>query len=360
MNDTHSDRASRPLISIIAPAYNEEAILEENTLELLRYFDSTSDTYDWELIIVNDGSADRTLEVARSLAERDDRIRVESHNGNRGAGEALKTGIAATRGDYVATIDIDLSYSPDHIERMITELREKDATIVLASPYMEGGRLTSVPALRRVLSVWANRFLKLFARGNLSTITSMVRAYDGPYIRSLALRSTGLDLMPETVYKTMILRGRIEQVPAHLDWSAQVAAGVGRRSSMQLARQILRTILAGFLFRPFMFFMLPGMLLLGFSLWVNFWMFIHFIDAYNSPELVETAGRMSAAVALAYDQYPHTFVVGLLSLMLAIQLLSLGILALQSKSYFEEVFHLGASIRQDLRSRTSPGDGDQL
>lgn len=342
--------SSKPLISVVAPAYNEDSILEENTLVLLSYFDSLSEEFDWELVIVNDGSADRTREVADALAQRDARIHVRNHNGNRGAGEAIKTGIAASRGDYVATIDIDLSYSPDHIERMIRELIEKDATVVLASPYMEGGQLTSVPPLRRVLSVWANRFLKIFARGNLSTITSMVRAYNGPFIRSLPLRSTSLDIMPETVYKTMILRGRIEQIPAHLDWSAQVASGVGRRSSMQILRQIINTVLAGFLFRPFMFFVLPGMLLLGFALWVNTWMVIHFIEAYKSPELAESVGRISEAVAVAYSQYPHTFIVGLLSLMLAIQLMSLGILALQSKSYFEEIFHLGATLRRDLNS----------
>ena len=176
----------------------------------------------------------------------------------------------------------------------------------------------------------------------------MVRAYDGEYIRSLALRSTSLDILPETVYKTMILRGRIEQVPAHLDWSAQVAAGVHRRSSMRILRQIISTVLAGFLFRPFMFFVVPGLLLLSFALWVNAWMFIHFVEAYQSLQLADSVGRASEAVALAYSQYPHTFIVGLLALMLAIQLLSLGILALQSKSYFEEVFHLGSSIRKDL------------
>ncbi|MEO1245964.1 MAG: glycosyltransferase [Pseudomonadota bacterium] len=354
MNET-----PKPLVSVVAPAYNEAGILEKNTRIVLEYFDSLADKYDWELIIVNDGSADDTRKIAESLAAEDPRIRFENHHSNRGAGEALKTGIAATRGDYVVTIDIDLSYSEDHIGRMVEELREHDATLVLASPYMKGGKLSAVPRLREVLSIWANRFLKIFARGNLSTITSMVRAYDGKFVRALALRSTGLDIMPETVYKTMILRGRIEQIPAHLDWSAQVAEGVQRRSSMQIARQIVRTVLAGFLFRPFMFFVVPGLLLLAFSAWVNIWMLIHFFDAFGDPAIVGSPGRASLAVAMAYQEHPHTFIVGLLSLMLAVQLVSLGILALQSKSYFEEVFHLGASIRNDLAD-ASPTDVKDL
>jgi len=340
----------KPLISVVAPVFNEAAILKKNVNEILAYFDENSSAFRWELIIVNDGSVDRTSEIADSLQRQDKRIFTTHHRGNRGVGEAIKTGVELSRGEYVVTIDIDLSYSPDHIGTMIQELINTDSNLVLASPYMEGGALTNVPRFRRVLSIWANRFLKLLAHGDISTITSMVRAYDGPYIRSLALRATGLGVLPETVYKTMILRGRIAQIPAHLDWSAQVSEGVARRSSMQVLRQIISTLMAGFLFRPFMFFVLPGLVLFVFASWVNTWMFIHFIGAYNDPSIVDSADRISAAVAFAYQQYPHTFIVGLLAMMLAIQLLSLGILALQSKNYFEEIFHLGASLRRDIES----------
>jgi hypothetical protein len=228
---------------------------------------------------------------------------------------------------------------------------------VLASPYMEGGALTNVPWLRRVMSVWANRFLRAISHhGRLSTITSMVRAYEGDYIRALTLRSTGLGIMPETVYKTMIVRGRIEQIPAHLDWSAQVSRGIKRRSSMRIARQIISTMLAGFIFRPFMFFVFPGLVLLVFAAWVNFWMVVHFLDALNDPAVAESTGRISVAVAVAYREYPHTFIVGLLSLMLAIQLISLGILALQSKNYFEEIFYLGSTLRREAAERRQGDD----
>ena len=147
-NDQKNNRPTKPLISVVAPAFNEAGILEKNALEVLHYFDSLSAEFDWELVIVNDGSGDNTGEIATSLAQRDQRVRVHNHKGNRGVGEALKTGIAATRGDYVVTIDIDLSYSCDHIDRMVRELRDRDATIVLASPYMDGGQLTNVPKLR--------------------------------------------------------------------------------------------------------------------------------------------------------------------------------------------------------------------
>ena len=100
------------------------------------------------------------------------------------------------------------------------------AEIVLASPYMAGGRASSVPWIRKMLSRWGNRFLALTARGvnpagNISTLTGMVRAYDARFVRSLNLKSTGMEINTEIIYKGMILNARIEEVPAHLDWSTR-------------------------------------------------------------------------------------------------------------------------------------------
>jgi glycosyltransferase involved in cell wall biosynthesis len=337
---------ARPLVTIVLPAFNEAALLEDNMDVLQAWLAQHTSEYRWEVIVVNDGSRDDTGRIAHGLRQRYPNLRVIDHPSNFGLGQAFKTAFAASRGDYVVTMDIDLSYGPEHIGALLAQIRRGRARLVLASPYMRGGQITNVPWLRRFMSVWANRFLAYFARGNLSTITCMTRAYEGAFIRSLVLRSTGMDVMPETVYKAMILRARIDQIPAHLDWSRQIAAGPRRRSSMRILRHILATTISGFIFRPFMFFVLPGLVLLAFGAWVSFWMVVHFLDAYAAIGPGTVDDRISAAVAQAYQQYPHTFIVGLLAVMLAVQLLSLGILALQSKSYFEEVFHLGSAQRR--------------
>jgi glycosyltransferase involved in cell wall biosynthesis len=341
---------SRPLVTVVLPAFNEGAILEANMRVLQDYLAAHAQEFRWEVILVNDGSSDATGTIADALRGRYSNLQVVHHPGNFGLGQAFKTAFARSRGDYVVTLDIDLSYEPEHIGEMLARLRATRAKLVLASPYMKGGRISNVPWLRRTFSIWANRFLSFFAHGNLSTLTCMVRAYDGPYVRALVLRSTGMDVMPETIYKSMILRARIEQVPAHLDWSRQIAVGKARRSSMRILRQIFATVLSGFIFRPFMFFVLPGLVLLAFALWVNFWMVVHFFNAYAAIAPGTVPDRVSAAVAQAYQAYPHTFIVGLLALMLAIQLISLGILALQSKSYFEEIFHLGQNVKRSVEN----------
>ena len=94
-----------------------------------------------------------------------------------------------------------------------------------------------------------------------------------------------------------------------------------------------------------MFFLIPGFALLLFAVYVSTWMLIHFFTAYRDlAQYTWFLDRSSAAVAVAYSQFPHTFIVAGLASMLAIQLISLGVLALQSKSYFEEIFSLNTAI----------------
>jgi hypothetical protein len=245
---------------------------------------------------------------------------------------------------------MDLSYSPEHIGLLLDKIRTSRAKIVLASPYMEGGRVSNVPWLRRTLSVWANRFLSASVKGNFSTLTAMVRVYDGRFLRSLNLRAMGMDVMPEILYKARVLGARVEEIPAHLDWGVLEAKKTRRRSSMRIVRHTASTIISGFLFRPVMYFILPGLLLLMFALYVNGWMLIHFSRAFERlTQYPDFFTRASAAVSAAYTFSPHTFIIGILALMLAIQLISLGILALQSKSYFEEIFHLASGVYRSLR-----------
>lgn len=335
----------KPLVSVVLPAFNEASILHDHLIILCKYLETEQTRYDWELVIVNDGSSDETGRIAEEFAAGRDNVTVLHHQINYGLGQALKYGMSGTKGDYIVTMDIDLSYSPDHICRLVESLQQSRAKLVLASPYMKGGEISNVPWLRKILSIGANKFLSMVAHGRLSTITCMVRGYDGEFGRQLILRATGMEIMPETVYKSMILRAGIQQIPAHLDWGLQVKQQ-GRQSSMRIIRHMLSTVLSGFVFRPFMFFIVPGLLLLGFSAWVNVWMVIHFFDALQVVPPDAGTDNISWAVAKAYQDYPHTFIVGLLSLMVAVQLISLGILALQSKSYFEEVFYLGSAIEK--------------
>lgn len=343
-------RHERPLVSIVLPAYEEAAILRDHVVVLLEYLKTLEPRFRFEIIVVNDGSCDQTGAIAAQLATEFHGIRVFHHPRNFGLGQALKTGFAQCRGMYVVVLDIDLSYGPEHVGLLLDRITKTGARLVLASPYMRGGRVSDVPWLRVVFSRVANWFLARSSGEQISTMTCMVRAIDGRFLRSLHLRSTGMDVMPEMIHKAKLLRASIEEVPAELNWERQNRVGTRRRSSLRIVRQIIGTTASGFILRPFTFLLVPGLLLLAFAGYVNAWMVIHFVDAYvelgASPE---TARNLSAAVALAYTRFPHTFIVGLLSLMLSIQLIGMAMLSLQNKKYFDELFHLGSTLLRERR-----------
>ena len=337
--------ATRPLVSLVVPAFNEAAIVEHNLARLCTYMQSLESRFRWEVVVINDGSTDATGDLADEFAKTHANVRVFHHITNFGLGQAFKFAFNRCRGEYVITLDADLSYSPDHIAQLLQKIQQTRAKIVVASPYMEGGKISDVPWLRRVFSVAANRFLARAANGELSTLTSMVRVYDGRFLRSLNLRAQGMEIMPEIIYKAKLLGARIEEIPAHLDWSELRARVTSRRSSMRLWRHTVSIILSGFLFRPVMFFILPGLAMLLFALYVNGWTVAHFIAHFQAlSQYPDFFGRASAAVSAAYAESPHTFIIGISALMLSIQLVGLGILALQNKNYFEEMFHLASTI----------------
>ncbi len=354
----------RSFISVVAPAYNEAAILEQNLGILYQYLEQLEQEYRWEIILVNDGSKDNTGEIADSFAQTHANVRVIHHVVNSGLGQALRTGFEQAHGEFIVTLDIDLSYAPEHIAMLLAKITRGGADVVLTSPYMTGGKVSNVPWLRLGLSVWANRFLSTAARRNVSTLTGMVRAYRTSFVRSLNLKSYGMEINPEVIHKGLILGAKIEEIPAHLNWrTQQVSRQVNqnrpkvnrRKSSMKILRHTWDVFYFGFVFRPVMFFIIPSLLFFLLASYSGFWAFVHVWTNYQHMAQSQLSTDPTEAVAAAFQQAPHTFILGGMFLMLAIQLFSLGILSMQSKRYFEEVFYLGSAIYKASRSEQKLG-----
>ncbi|MCI0677548.1 MAG: glycosyltransferase family 2 protein [Actinobacteria bacterium] len=336
----------RPLLSVVLPAYNEEALIAETLRLVCGHLRTLERRYDWEVLVVDDGSKDDTSSIVADFAIKEPRVRLLRHVTNFNLGQALRYAFNRARGDFVITLDSDLSYGPDHIELLADTIIETRAKIVIASPYIEGGKVTAVPKLREIMSRMANKLLALTAKGSLTTITGMVRAYDRRFLLGLDLKATDFEINTEIIYKAQLLRALIVEVPAHLDWSRQQAVGSRRTSSIRVARAIASQAFSSFLFRPFMYFIVPGLVILVLSLYSLGWAVYHSLRFWATPEVTD----FSDAVLDAFELSPHSFLVGGISLVVAIQLISLGILSAQQKRYFDELFHLGtAAYREQLR-----------
>jgi glycosyltransferase involved in cell wall biosynthesis len=335
------------LVSIVCPAYNEEAIIEKNIRLIRDCLEVNLDKkFEWEILIINDGSKDKTGEIAEKLVVEDKRIRVIHHMINLNLGIALKSGFYYAKGDYIIVLDIDLSYDTCHINDLLDKIHSTKADIVVASPYMKGGKVTNVPFTRKILSKWVNRFMRMAAQEKYYTFTGMVRAYKSSFIKKLNLKTKDYEINPEVMYKAMILRAQIIEIPAHLDWSLQNKAGKNRKSSIKVAKGILSGLMSAFIFRPYVFYMGMGISLLLISIYIIVWIFINTFNYYPEiqidPQFIDD--RFSLAIGHVFDERPHAFFVGGIILIAAIQFLSMGFLSLQNKRYFEEIFHITTNI----------------
>lgn len=117
------EKQKRPLISVVVPCYNEEEVIIETHKRLAQLADDNG-YVDFELLYVNDGSKDRTLELLKGIAKADDRVRVVSFSRNFGHQLAVTAGIDQAKGDAVALIDADLQDPPEVLVEMIAKWNE--------------------------------------------------------------------------------------------------------------------------------------------------------------------------------------------------------------------------------------------
>ncbi len=331
-----------PLISIILPCYNEEAILKKHVDVIINYLESNI-KYEWEIVIINDGSADKTGEIADNIENNYSNIKVIHHPTNLNLGNALQTGFRNSKGDIIVVMDVDLSYSVEHIKRMVDKMIETSCDMVLASPYMKGGKVTDVPFLRKIMSLFLNRFMRSTSKSGFHTFTGMTRAYRADFIQSVNLKAADYEINPEIMYKAVILRARIKEIPAHLDWTEQNKFADKRTSSIRIFRGFFSGLMAAFIFRPYFFFIRVGSILMVLSMFLLIWLLV---DTLGDLDLFLSTGNsaynsFSLSLAKQFGDNPHSFFVGGITFLAAIQFLSLGFLSLQSKRYFEELFHLG-------------------
>ncbi|OAN55041.1 glycosyltransferase family 2 protein [Magnetospirillum moscoviense] len=192
-------------LSIVIPCYNEEKTLEAIVDRVLA---ADRCGLDLEMVIVDDGSRDRSVEVMKELAAKHPEISTQFHGINQGKGAALRTGFKQATGDFVLVQDADLEYSPNDYPKLLRPLIDGRADVVFGSRF-KGGEES------RVLYFWhsmGNKLLTLasnmFTDLNLTDMETCYKAFRREIIQSVDIVENRFGFEPEITAKIAHMRPR--------------------------------------------------------------------------------------------------------------------------------------------------------
>jgi glycosyltransferase involved in cell wall biosynthesis len=193
-----------PELSVLIPVYNEERTLE-------RLLDAVEERPEVsELVIVDDGSTDRTPEI---LSARDFTIPVQviRHERNRGKGAALRTAILAAKGEVALVQDADLEYDPAEFPLLLAPIERGRAEVVYGSRSFAAHSAYSFWFVigNKLVTLWTNVLFNSY----LSDMETCYKLMPLSVWRSLDLRSDGFDIEPEITAKLLKNGHRIYEVP---------------------------------------------------------------------------------------------------------------------------------------------------
>lgn len=200
-------------LSIIIPAYNEEKTISEI---LKRVLDVNYGDIDKEVLVVDDGSTDNTLSLAKEFAKTHKEVKIIEHKRNKGKGSGVATGIKNATGDILIIQDADLEYNPQDIPRLIDPIIKKKFRVVY------GTRLRNAPVIfgkdktPLLIHYFGNKFLSLVTSvlygARVTDMETCYKAFDKNVLQGVRLKSRSFNFEPEVTAKILKKRIKIHEM----------------------------------------------------------------------------------------------------------------------------------------------------
>lgn len=198
---------ARIRISLVVPTYNES----ENIQELVRQISGTLESFcgqDYEIIVVDDDSPDRTWEIAGGMTKSNPHLRVIRRTGERGLSGAVVAGWKAAQGEILGVIDGDLQHPPEVLGKLAGAM-EEGAEIAIASRHVAGGGISKWSFARRMVSRTAQAVGLVFLPGSAGRVTDPMSGYflfKRTLIENVTLRPVGYKILLEVLARAKPVR----------------------------------------------------------------------------------------------------------------------------------------------------------
>lgn len=227
-----------PLLSVVVPMYNESRRLGRTLEHLTTYLAAQS--YAWEVLLVDDGSRDDSVAIARDWASRWRQIRVLVAVENRGKGDAVRRGVLAARGEYILFTDADLATPIGEVERLLPQI-EAGADVVVGSRAMpDSVVLVEQGPLRRLMGTLFRLLVWILCRTNVRDSQCGFKLFRTPIARHLfaQLQTRRFAFDVELLLLAQALGYRVRE--AGVMWIDQRFSTVSWRDPWQMLHDIWR------------------------------------------------------------------------------------------------------------------------
>ncbi len=216
------------ILSIVIPAYNEESGIAEivNRVLAVREDLQASGVDDMELIVVDDGSQDKTAEITEELAQHSEKLRLIRHPINKGYGAALKTGFSQASGDLLGFLDADGTYPPEYFPALVKPALDGGELVI--GSRMSGAK-SDMPVTRRIGNFFFANLLSIVGFQKITDSASGMRAFHRGILERIYPLPDGLNLTP--VMSTRAMHEGINMVEVPIPYSERVG-----RSKLSVVR----------------------------------------------------------------------------------------------------------------------------
>jgi dolichol-phosphate mannosyltransferase len=231
-------------LSAVIPAHNEEGSIRETIEGLVQALEGAD--IDYEILVVDDSSTDRTRAVVQHMAAENHRVRYHRSHYPRGFGFTVRAGLDEFEGDAVAVVMADASDDPQDLVRY-HRLLEEGYDCAFGSRFMRGGRVHDYPRLKLVINRLANAFIRTLFRHGYNDTTNAFKAYRREVIETVQpLLSNHFNLTVELPLKAVVRGHSYAVVP--ISWRNR-SAGTSKLSLQEMGSRYLFIVLYALLER---------------------------------------------------------------------------------------------------------------